>query len=239
MRVGTVDIPAKIERERYFRELSHLELSLLFAGPVKPGVRAKWAEVAPKQTIALVAPFSLTHRKPPAGTKLWPHDASTGDFRTSPTSSATLGPLSEAIAMLGARAVVFRSPEGFSPSAANRDQLQRFFCELDLGEAQRVWLPGGLWDVRAAVKLATPLGVTVAFDPLVREPGEPAEIYAELDAPALYFRVESGRVGPIRTAQLEDLALLVEHYEDRSVTIAFASAERWQDARNFKKLLSA
>jgi uncharacterized protein YecE (DUF72 family) len=238
VRVGTVDVPAKIERDRYFRELSHLELSLLFAGPVKPGAIAKWAEVAPKQTIALVAPFSLTHRKPPPGAKLWPHDATTGDFRTSATSQATLPPLREAMAVLGARAVVFRSPEDFSPSAANREQLQRFFGELDLGATQRVWLPGGLWEVRAALKLATPLGVTVAFDPLVREPGEPAEIYMELDAPTLYFRVEGSRTGPLRTAQLEDLDMLVEHYEDRSITIAFASAERWQDARNFKKLLS-
>src|SRR5690348_4642449 len=63
IRVGTVDVPARIDRERYFRELSYLELTALFAGPVKPGVLAKWKELAPPKSIGLVAPFSLTHRK--------------------------------------------------------------------------------------------------------------------------------------------------------------------------------
>src|SRR5205085_5641497 len=119
VRIGTVDVPAKIERERYFRELDYLELSVLFAGPVKPGTLARWDELAPEGGIGLAAPFSLTHRKPPAGTKLWPHDASTGDFRDSPISRATLAPLRETAAGLHARTTVVRSPEDFSPSAGN------------------------------------------------------------------------------------------------------------------------
>src|SRR5262249_53245926 len=123
----------------------------------------------------------------------------------------------------------------------NRDQLKQFFGELataDLGP--RIWAPGGLWDVRAAVKLATELDVTCAFDPLVRDPGEPAEIYYDLDAPALYFRVEgAGKAGRIRNENLEDLAALIEHYEDLPVTVSFASVQRWDDARNLVKLIDA
>ena len=55
-RIGTVDIPDRTERERYFAELTYLELSALFAGPLKPGALAKWADVAPKGVIGLVAP---------------------------------------------------------------------------------------------------------------------------------------------------------------------------------------
>lgn len=236
-KIGTVDVPARIERERYFAELSYLELSALFAGPLKPSVLAKWASVAPERTIGIVAPFPLTHRKPPVGTKLWPHDASTGEFRASPLANATLAPLAAAVDQLRAACVVFRSPEAFSPSAANRDQLKRFFGELELG-VPRVWVPGGLWSVRAAVKLASELGVTCAFDPMVREPGEPPEIYYDLEAGSLYLRIEAaGRSGAIRPEKLDELADLVMHYEDRELTIAFASPERWLDARNFKKLL--
>jgi hypothetical protein len=101
-----------------------------------------------------------------------------------------------------------------------------------------VWMPGGLWEVRSAAKLARELGVTLAFDPLVREPGEPPEIYYELELDSLYLRVEGGgRSGILRDERLEDLAALVEHYEDLPITIAFASSERWKDARNFRKLL--
>jgi uncharacterized protein YecE (DUF72 family) len=80
--------------------------------------------------------------------------------------------------------------------------------------------------------------VTCAIDPLVYDPGQPAEVYEDLDAPALYFRVTGvGRSGPIRSEKLEDLAALLEHYANIELTVAFASPSRWQDARNFKKLL--
>jgi hypothetical protein len=143
-----------------------------------------------------------------------------------------------------ARSVIFRSAESFSPSAANRDQLKRFFSEIaTAGEigAERVWLPGGLWEVRSAAKLAAELGVTLAFDPLVREPGEPPEIHEGLEVSALYLRPEgAGRAGTIRNERLEDLAALIESYaeQDLPVTVSFASPERWNDARNLVKLLN-
>ncbi|MBV8761758.1 MAG: DUF72 domain-containing protein [Deltaproteobacteria bacterium] len=239
LRIGTVDIPARVERERYFSELSYLELSVLFAGPAKPSVLAKWADETPDDAIGLVAPFPLTHRKPPVSTKLWPHDASTGEFRDSPVSRATLAPLTAATAQLKASYVVFRSPESFSPSAANRDQLKRFFGEVAVMDVPRVWVPGGLWNVRTAVKLANELGVTCAFDPLVRDPGEPPEIHYDLEADSLYLRIEgAGRTGTLRAEKLDELADLVASYEDRELTVVFASPERWSDARNFKKLLN-
>ena len=215
---------------------------MLFAGPVKPGVVAKWKEVAPPKSIGLVAPFSLTQRKPPAGTKLWPHDASTGDFRVSDVARAALLPLREAVATLDARYVVFRSPETFSPSAANRDQLRRFFAELATPEAigtERVWVPGGLWEPRAAVTFANELQITCALDPLVRAPGELVDPFEGLDSASLYFRIEgAGRAGPIRNERLEDLAALLASYEGIPATVSFASPERWADARNLKKLLA-
>ncbi|MDB4957147.1 MAG: hypothetical protein JWO36_4716 [Myxococcales bacterium] len=237
MRIGTVDIPTRVERERYFRELSYLELSALFAGPQKPSMLAKFAELAPPGSIGLAAPYVLTHRKAPAGNKLWPHDATVGDFRDSEPGRAALVELRDAVKALHASCVVFRSPDSFSTSAANRDQLKRFFGEVatDLG-TDRVWAPGGLWEVRGAAKLATELGVTLAFDPLVRDPNAPPEIYYDLEVPSLYLRVE--RPGSISTERMEDLAALLEHYEDLPITVAFASPERWNDARNLKKLLA-
>src|SRR5205814_2091602 len=130
--------------------------STLFAGPQKPSTLAKLGEVAPRGSIGLVAPYVLTHRKAPAGSKLWPHDSTVGDFRDSAPGRAALVELRSAVAALGASHVIFRSPESFSSSAANREQLKRFFGEVatELG-ADRVWVPGGLWEVRAAAKLAT------------------------------------------------------------------------------------
>jgi hypothetical protein len=240
-RIGCVDVPARIERERYFKDMTYCELSALFAGPQKPSTFAKWAELAPPNTLGLVAPFPITHRKAPESAKPWPSDATTGDFRDSPLARAALDELVAAVKETKAACAVFRSADNFSASAANRDYLHRFFAEIATGEllgCDRVWIPGGLWDLRTAVKFATELGVTCSFDPTVRDPNDPPEIFYNLDAKALYLRIESARTGLIRNEKLEDLVALVEHYENLPVTIVFASPERWQDARNLKKLLT-
>lgn len=214
-----------------------MELSALFAGPPKPSALAKWSTAAAAGSLGLVAPFVCTHRTPPTSTgQQWPFDASTGDFRDSPLTRNAIGSLRQAAAQVGARCVVFKSPELFSPSSAHRETLQTFFRSIATEDAmacERVWLPGGLWEVRAALAFARELGVTLAFDPTVRAPQEPPEIYYDLEAPSLYFRVDhAGRAGAMRQEAIEDLAALIEHYDQTRLTVAFASSERWTDARH-------
>jgi hypothetical protein len=239
--IGTVDIPERVERSHYFLKLSYLELSALFGGPLKPAALARWKEVAPPGSLGLVAPWVLTQRKPPRTERSWHHDATVGDFRDSPLGRSALVMLREAVTTVTPAHVVFRSPPLFAPSTANREQLKRFFSEIATKEAtgpSRVWIPDGLWEPRVAVAFANELGVTCAIDPLVHDPNLPAETYEGLEAPALYFRINGlGQAGSIRSEKLEDLAALVEHYQGIDLTIAFSSPARWQDARNFKKLL--
>jgi uncharacterized protein YecE (DUF72 family) len=240
VRIGTVDLPERLDRDRYFAELSYLELSALFAGPLKPASLGKW-KGSPPGSIGLVAPWVLTQRKPPTATRLWHHDATVGDFRDSAHGRSALEAFAGTARELQAACAVFPSPALFAPSQANRDRLKQFFTEVATEEtvgAPRVWVPDGLWEPRAAVKFAGELGVTCALDPLVYDPNTPEEVYEDLAAERLYFRVGGlGRAGAIRSEKLEDLAGLVEHYQEIELTVAFASPARWQDARNFKKLL--
>jgi uncharacterized protein YecE (DUF72 family) len=240
-RIGTVDIPERTDRARYFRELTYLELSAMFAGPLKPSALAMWAELAPPGSLGLVAPWVLTQRKPPKAAKLWPHDETVGDFRDSAPGRAALAQLAAAVQQTRAGYVVFRSPPVFAASAANRDQLKRFFGEVATAEAlgaQRVWVPDGLWDVRTAMTFAKELGVQCAFDPLVRDPGQPPEVHYDYDVSALYLRISGlGRTGPIRSERMDDIVALLEHYEGIPATVVFDSPARWVDARNLKKTL--
>lgn len=240
VRIGTVDLPERIDRARYFHELSYLELSALFAAPLKAAALAKWKE-APPHSLGLVAPWVLTQRKPPTSDRLWHHDATVGDFRDSAHGRSALAAFRAAVTEVAASHAVFRSPSLFAPSIANRELLRRFFGELATAEAvgaARVWVPDGLWEPRAAVKFAGELGVTCAIDPLVHDPNQPAEVYEDLEASALYFRIGGlGRAGSIRSEKLDDLAGLIEHYQSIELTVTFASPARWQDARNLKKLL--
>jgi hypothetical protein len=190
----------------------------------------------------MVAPWVLTHRKPPKAARLWEHDASVGDFRDSTPGRAALAQLVAAVTSIDAGYVVFRSPPLFAASAANRDRLTAFFTDVApaslFGDVERVWVPDGLWDLRTAVTFANELGVTCSFDPLVRDPGQPLEIHYDLELASLYLRISGlGRTGPLRSDRQEDLAMLLEHYEDLPAAIAFESPQRWQDARSFKKLL--
>jgi uncharacterized protein YecE (DUF72 family) len=244
IRIGTVDLPERIERSRYFRELSYLELSALFAGPLKPASLAKWAPAArPGTVLGMVAPWVLSQRQPPRAASLWDHDATVGDFRDGPLTRAALASFHDAIQAVGAELAIFRSPPLFAPSQANRDRLARFFGELatdDAVGAARVWIPDGLWETRAAVKFASELGVTCAFDPLVRAPTEPPEIYYDLEVSALYLRIGGlGRSGPLRNEKLEDLITFLMEYANKPTTIAFESPARWVDARNLRKLLES
>lgn len=238
--IGTVDLPDRVDRERYFAACSYLELSALFAGPLKPGALAKWAAESPEGALGLVAPWVLTQRKPPAGAKLWEHDNTVGDFRDSPHARSALAQYVAALDQTKARCAIFRSPALFAPSAANRDQLAKFFGELateDTIPCARVWIPDGLWEPRAAIKFATELGVTCAIDPLVIDPNAPTA-FDNLECESLYVRVEGlGRAGTLSTERLESILDFVQVYEDVDITLVFASPERWKDARNFAKLL--
>jgi uncharacterized protein YecE (DUF72 family) len=239
LRLGTVDIPERVERDRYFDELTYLELSALYAGPQKPSVLAKFKDIAPENAIGLVAPWVLTHRQGPPSEKGWHHDNTVGDYRDSAHGRSALAMLKAAVEQLSAACVVFRSPPLFAPSAANRDRLREFFTNVAtreaVGNVRRVWIPDGLWEPRTAVSFANELGVIASIDPLVVDPTEPFA-FDDLDTTSVYFRVEGlGRPGALRTEDLEELAELVDAYED--VTIAFASPARWHDARNLMKLL--
>jgi len=242
--IGTVDLPDRMERERYFRELDYLELSMLHAGPVKPSIIAKWKASVPPKSIGLVAPWVITHRASPhPAPRVWEHDATIGEFRDSAPARAGLAAYKSALTAIDAAYAVFRSPSLFAASAANREKLTKFFSETATRETLGVpivWIPDGLWDFRTAITFASELGVLCAFDPLVREPGQPPEIYYDLDVESLYFRISGlGRAGAIRSEHQEDLAMLIESYGSLPVTVAFDSPQRWKDARNFKKQLAA
>jgi len=240
--IGTVDLPERIDRERYFRELGYLELSMLFAGPVKSSTIDKWKSV-PAGSVGLVAPWVMTQRTPPKAARVWDHDATVSEFRDSAPARAARDALRIAVEAMSAGFVVFRSPPLFAASTKNRDLMREFFTDfatLETLGAPAVWIPDGLWDPRTAISFAHEIGIRCAFDPLVRDPGQPPEIYYDLDVESLYLRISGlGRTGPIRSERQEDLAMLIESYGDVDVTIAFDSPQRWQDARNLKKLLEA
>src|SRR5262245_8956298 len=176
VRVGTVDLPARSGWDRYFGILSYLELSGLFAAPVKTGTLSRWRAAAPSRSLGLVAPWPITHRRAPSS-RGWAGDDESGEFRDSAATREALAALAAAAGRVEAAAVVFQAPADHSTSASSRETLQRFFAEVApatmFAGVHRVWIPGGLWERELALALAAESGVLCAVDPFVRAPDEP------------------------------------------------------------------
>lgn len=239
-RIGTVDLPPRLGMQRYFGELGALELSATFSSPLKQSLVNRWKAEAPAGSLALAAPWVVTHRKAPPNVRGWTADSASGEFRDSPAVRAALEVFGQLCQELKPWAVVFTSPNLFSPSAANRDKLRHFFAEVAPAErfagAQRVWVPDGLWESLSAVRFAQELGITCAIDPLVTIPGTPPDLHYHYETSDLYFRILGiGRTRGLREDDLITLEEMSSLYEDAS--FLFASMERWKDAKSLQKRL--
>jgi uncharacterized protein YecE (DUF72 family) len=240
-RIGTVDLPPRLGMQRYFSELPALELSATFSSIPKPSLVARWKAEAPERSLALAAPWVISHRKAPASAKSYAADAGSGEFRDSPAVRSALAEFSKVCGELSPWAVVFTSPSLFSPSTTNRDRLRHFFAEVApaelFGEAKRVWVPDGLWEPLTAVRFATELGITCAIDPLVQIPGMPPDLHFHYETSDLYFRIHAiGRTRGLREDDLMSVEELSAFYEEAAFILA--TQERWKDAKNVLKRLS-
>jgi hypothetical protein len=234
IRVGTVDLPARAGWDRYFGALTYLELTGLFAAPVKTGTLSRWRAAAPPRTLGLVAPWPITHRRPPVGQRGWTSDAWSGEFRDGPAARESLAALAAAAQRLEAAAVVFHSPPDLSTSAATRQHLAAFFSQIApedmFGGAIRVWIPGGLWEPSVALAVASDVGVVCSIDPFVTDPERPLPPLPG----SVYLRPAGlGRSGVLSADRLDELGSLLEESED--AVVAFATGERLKDAVNFAK----
>lgn len=239
LRIGTSDLPPRTSFERYFGALRAIELSALVGAPIKAPTLAKWKATLPPQSVALHAPWVITHRKAPCTTTRQT-DAQSGDFRDSPLTREALSELATTANALNAWAVIFSAPPLFSPSQTNRDRLRAFFAELAPAEhyvgMQRVWIPDALWEPVAAVRFAAELGVLCAVDPLIKDHEYRPGVFSELDTAYAYFRVLGlGRNNTLRQDALDELAEAAAAYD--SAAVMFATPERWKDAKNFARNL--
>jgi uncharacterized protein YecE (DUF72 family) len=227
--------------QHYFTQLQALELSATFSAPPKPSVLARWKAEAPANSLAIGAPWVVSHRKAPPSAKGWVGDATSGEFRDSPAVRTAVAELARICGELSPWAVIFTSPSLFSPSTANREKLRHFFGEVAPAEhfagAKRVWVPDGLWEPLAAVRFATELGITCALDPLVQIPGMPLDLHFHYETSDLYFRILAiGRNRGLREDDLISIEELSAFYEDAA--FIFATMERWKDAKNTLQRLS-
>ncbi len=215
--VGCAELPPGMNRGAYFEKLSLLEIAAFSArkaGSSKPGrkVVRGWREKSPE-----TARFSVLAHSELTGAKAFPIDDDNRELTAS---------LADSCQVLGAEAVVFRTPASFSPSAQNRARMKSFFGEVATAEAfadtVRVWEPSGLWEHKGIADMAADCGLLVAIDPLGQDPLEEHTnfVIEQMSKGLAYIRVSG--IGHSRRRydgyQLEMVAEMVSDLE-RSWTL--------------------
>jgi uncharacterized protein YecE (DUF72 family) len=247
--VGCAGLPRGLGWPRYFQRLPYLELGALLAGPVRSTVLRRWRSAAPSRgAFGVVAPAVVTHSPGPRGfgPRGWPvppgraHEV--GGFRNTEWVAAGHVAHMTALDLLDASAAVYRTPPDFSPSAANRDAMRRFFSEVMTaevaGERLRVWHPSGLWEPPVAQAFAHELGILCALDPLGADPtGEHLAWWSSVEGDDAYFTISGlGRGRRTPPDRLEELAEIASRFQ--RAWVVFATSEPFPDAIRFSGLVS-
>jgi hypothetical protein len=226
LRVGCADLPPQTSVERYFESFDFLETTLLWQGIPGARVLRRWADAAPTGALAVIAPATLSGDRLASGA----------------AAEDQCERLAEAATTLGAAVVIFRTRAGLTPSSAGRDAVRRFFGEVATASRfsgrDRVWLPDGLWELGTTAELSRDVGVVVAIDPLVEDPGADSApaLALHLARSVAYLRPSAtARPRGVLSAGDRDALIALGQGVARAF-IAVASRDPVRDARALKRL---
>ena len=147
-----------------------------------------------------------------------------GHFKATPeVGLAWEGTRSVAEAM-GARFVVFETPETFYPDANHLRDMYRFFKSLRRGDLSLIWQPRANWTLKMIEKVCGDLGLIHAVNPLAG----PC-LYKVLN----YFRLPRPSAGSYSDFQMKEI---LNCCRDLPSYVFFVYAKSWQDAQRFEAL---
>lgn len=183
---------------KYLAALRFAEVSLRSPLPRASTLRQKRGQAPEKLVLALRAPKSAL-----VGAR--------GPLRFDAELEAGLTWLLAARDALSAKLVVLATPADLTPGARSRELLTAYVAKLPRDPARPfVWAPHGAWERDQAERIATDLGLVLAFDPLEEDCPAGPIAYARL--------VALGARRSFSPALLEDaLAALPAHLESYAV----------------------
>lgn len=226
-------------QQRTFRDLDLVEVQRSFYQPPRLSTALGWRERAPRGFVFTVKAWQLITHEPSSPTyrrlqePLSPRDlAQAGGFRWNALTRMAWMRIRALADALQARAVLFQTPRGFTPSAGNIRNLYRFFESIDRGGRRMVFEPRGeAWDAGVLRPLLRDLGLVHAVDPFLRRPvGRGLRYFRLHGRPAYHYHY--------RYTDAE-LAALCEMLSGAWPNwVLFNNDAMAQDARRFRGLLS-
>jgi uncharacterized protein YecE (DUF72 family) len=134
----------------------------------------------------------------------------------------------QAAGALDARGVLFETPASFTPTAAHRQRLSRFFEGLERDGRLMIWAPRGLWSSAEVARICQDLSLVPCHDPLLEQELPPGEV--------AYFRLQPAVGGrPLPQHELLSLVERLAGYD--TALVIFNTAAAFTDATRLERLL--
>ena len=170
--VGCAGFPVKLSA--YLQDFSAVEIQETFYDPPSKRTLTRWRREAPEGFAFTLRAWQLiTHPSSHPGyqkiRRPWETEAAArfGSFLPGDQTRWAWEVLKEAAEIVGARAILFQTPAGFTPTRVNRENLVRFFSDIERGDYHLVWEPEGIWQEEEIAAICSDLNLIPAVDPLV------------------------------------------------------------------------
>lgn len=170
IKIGCCGFP--VGRDEYYERLAAVELQSTFYEPPESDLVKKWRSEAPEGFEFSVRAWQLITHPPesPTYSKLkTPLPASKeqcyGFFRPTVEVLWAWERTREVAVALGARVVVFQSPQGFVPSAGNKRNMEHFFISIERRKLVLGWEPGPGWEESEVGAICRELNLMHVVDP--------------------------------------------------------------------------
>ncbi len=171
-RVGCAGFPVKLSS--YMQDFSTVEIQETFYDPPAKRILTRWRKEAPEGFAFIMRAWQMITHPPtyPGYQKIrrpWEHEAAArfGSFLPGDQTRWAWEILKEAAEIVDARAILFQTPASFTPTRVNRDNLVRFFSDIQRGKCHLVWEPEGIWEEEEIKAICSDLDLVPAVDPLV------------------------------------------------------------------------
>ena len=241
IRVGCAGFGPGIPARSYFK-LDAVELLQSFYFPPRPATLRRWREAAPPDFCFVVRVWQLvTHEASSPGYRQLPARLpqpfsgsleGAGHLRDNELVQHALARTQETAEALGAAALLFETPSSFTPTAAHRRALARFFESCPRQGRRMVWHPAGLWSLDEVLPICHDLQLTPCWDPFVH-----LEVTIPAGLEALYLRpLGLGAGQRYSEAQLSGLAAQLAGPSD--LFCVFGSPLLFGDASRLHRLLA-
>jgi uncharacterized protein YecE (DUF72 family) len=158
----------------YLERFNTVEVQETFFDPPARRTLSRWRRQAPDRFFFVLRAWQLiTHpAEDPGYRKIqrpWEQEKAGlyGSFQATEPVRQAWETMREAAEVLDARAVLFRTPASFTPTARNRRNMADFFSSMERGPWKLVWDPEGVWEEDEVAAICGDLGLIPVQDPLL------------------------------------------------------------------------